>query len=97
MTYGTTPRRTRLAGYERESHGRYIPASDNDNRARYRYAIFARRTIIPYLFAHRQHHVLRLCIHKTKRDSFGRDENFICEKLDETEKLRWSLVETTKS
>ena len=43
---GHTPRRTRLAGYERESQRRYIPASDNDNRVRYRYAIFARRTII---------------------------------------------------
>ena len=43
---GHTSRRTRSARYERESHRRYIPASDNDNRARYRYAIFARRTII---------------------------------------------------
>ena len=42
-------------------------------------------------------HVLRLCIHKTKRDPLGRDENFICEKLDEIEKLRRSLVETMKS
>lgn len=94
VTYGTALRRTRLAGHERESYERYIPTSDNDNKA-LRY--FAHRTItVPVCTPPTMPRAAALYSWNKKKtthcnDALGRD--LICEKKDKIEKLRRSFVD----